>query len=46
MDLSLNLRGIVAQRLIPDVEGGRVPAVEVLINTPYVSELIKRGRCR
>ena len=43
MDLSLNLRGIVAQRLIPDVEGGRVPAVEVLINTPYVSELIKRG---
>ena len=43
MDLSLNLRGIVAQRLIPDVEGGRVPAVEVLINTPYISELIKRG---
>ncbi len=43
MDLSLNLRGIIAQRLIPDVEGGRVPAVEVLINTPYVSELIKRG---
>lgn len=43
MDLSLSLRGIVAQRLIPDVEGGRVPATEVLINTPYVSELIKRG---
>jgi twitching motility protein PilU len=43
MDLSLNLQGIVAQRLVPDVEGGRVPAVEVLINTPYVSELIKRG---
>jgi twitching motility protein PilU len=43
MDLSLNLRGIISQRLIPSVEGGRVPAVEVLINTPYISELIKRG---
>ena len=43
MDLSLNLRGIISQRLIPSVEGGRVPAVEVMINTPYISELIKRG---
>ena len=43
MDLSLNLRGIISQRLIPNVEGGRVPAVEVMINTPYISELIKRG---
>ena len=43
MDLALNLRGIVSQRLIPNVEGGRVPAVEVMINTPYISDLIKRG---
>ena len=43
MDLSLNLRGIISQRLIPSVEGGRVPAVEVMVNTPYISELIKRG---
>lgn len=43
MDLSLNLRGIISQRLVPSTEGGRVPAVEILINTPYVSELIKKG---
>ena len=43
MDLSLNLRGIISQRLVPSVEGGRVPAVEVMINTPYISDLIKRG---
>lgn len=43
MDLSLNLRGIVSQRLVPTVDGGRIPAVEILINTSYVSELIKKG---
>jgi len=43
MDLSLNLRGIISQRLVPSEEGGRVPAVEVMINTPYISDLIKRG---
>ncbi len=44
MDLSLNLRGIVAQRLIPDVHGKRVLASEVLINTPFVAEVIRKGR--
>lgn len=44
MDLSLNLRGIVAQRLIPDVHGKRVLASEVLINTPFVSEIIRKGK--
>ncbi len=44
MDLSLNLRGIVAQRLIPDVNGKRVLASEVLINTPFVSEVIRKGK--
>jgi len=43
MDLSLNLRGIVAQRLIPDVHGKRVLASEVLINTPFVAEVIRKG---
>jgi len=44
MDLSLNLRGIVAQRLIPDVHGKRVLASEVLINTPFVAEVIRKGQ--
>lgn len=43
MDLSLNLRGIVSQRLVVGMDGKRVPAVEVLVNTPYSSELIKKG---
>jgi len=43
MDLSLNLRGIVAQRLIPDVHGKRVLASEVLVNTPFVAEVIRKG---
>ncbi len=44
MDLSLNLRGIISQRLIVGHDGRRVPAVEVLINTPYISELIRNGK--
>ncbi|HHJ19693.1 MAG TPA: PilT/PilU family type 4a pilus ATPase [Gammaproteobacteria bacterium] len=43
-DLSLNLRGIVSQRLLKTTEGKRVPAVEVLVNTPFVADLIARGR--
>ena len=44
MYLSLNLRGMVAQQLIPTVDGkGRKAAIEVLINTPLVSDLIKKG---
>ncbi len=43
MDLSLNLAGIVSQRLVPCTDGGRIPAVEVLINTPYISELVRKG---
>ena len=44
MDLSLNLRGIVAQRLIPDNNNGLHLAAEVLVNTPYVAELIRQGQ--
>jgi len=43
MDLSLNLKAIVSQRLIPKVGGGRAPAVEVMINTPLISDLILKG---
>lgn len=42
-DLSLNLRGIVSQRLLMGKDGKRLPAVEVMLNTPYISELIQRG---
>jgi twitching motility protein PilU len=43
-DLALNLRGIIAQQLIPTRDGtGRVAAIEILINSPYISELIKKG---
>ena len=43
MDLSLNLKAIVSQRLIPAIGGGRVPAVEILLNTPRVADLILKG---
>ncbi|SFM63260.1 twitching motility protein PilU [Ectothiorhodospira mobilis] len=43
MDLSLNLRGIVSQRLVLGKDGNRLPAVEVLVNTSYISELIRKG---
>jgi twitching motility protein PilU len=44
MQLSLNLRGIISQRLIPSVDGTRVPAVEILIDTPRIKDLIKAGK--
>ncbi len=44
VDLSLNLRGIVSQRLIPGTSAKRVAAVEVLLNTPYISQLIQEGQ--
>lgn len=45
LDMSLNLRAIVAQRLIPTKEGnGRCVAVEVLLNTPLISDLIEKGK--
>nr|WP_177207244.1 PilT/PilU family type 4a pilus ATPase [Methylophaga sulfidovorans] len=43
MDLSLNLRAIISQRLLPTKEAGRVPAVEVMLNSPYISDLINKG---
>lgn len=44
MDLSINLRATISQRLVRRVnEGGRVPAIEVMINTPLIAECIRKG---
>ena len=43
MDLSLNIRGIVSQRLIPTIDGKRTVAVEVLLGTPMICDLILKG---
>jgi len=44
MDLSLNLKAMVSQRLIPREDGaGRIAAVEILLNTPLISDLIFKG---
>ena len=44
MDLSLNLKSVVSQRLVPLKGGeGRVPAVEVMLNTPLMADLIFKG---
>lgn len=45
MDLSLNVKGIVAQQLIPTADGkGRRAALEVLLGTPLISDQIREGR--
>ncbi len=44
MDLSLNLKGLVSQRLLPRQEGkGRVAAVEIMLNSPLITDLIFKG---
>ena len=44
MDLSLNLKGMVAQQLVPTRDGkSRRAVIEVLLNTPLVSDLIRKG---
>jgi twitching motility protein PilU len=43
MDLSLNLKAVVSQRLLPAANKGRVPAVEILLNTPFIQDLIFKG---
>jgi len=44
MDLSLNLKGVVGQRLLLGAAAKRVPAVEVLLLSPYVADLIQKGQ--
>ena len=44
MDLSLNLKSLISQRLIPNISGnGRVAAVEIMLNSPLMSDLIFKG---
>jgi twitching motility protein PilU len=44
MDLSLNLKGLISQRLIPYMgKTGRIPAIEVMLNTPLMADLIFKG---
>ncbi|HXZ52649.1 MAG TPA: PilT/PilU family type 4a pilus ATPase [Burkholderiales bacterium] len=44
MDLSLNMKGVISQRLLPLKEGkGRIPAVEIMLNSPLISDLIFKG---
>ena len=44
LDLSLNLRGFVSQRLVPTVDGKRAAAIEILLGTPRIQDLIKNGK--
>jgi twitching motility protein PilU len=43
MDLSLNLRSFISQRLVPRKGGGRCAAIEILLNSPLVADLILKG---
>jgi twitching motility protein PilU len=42
-DISVNLRAIISQRLVRTVDGGRCAAIEILLNTPLISDLIAKG---
>ena len=42
-DLSVSLKAVISQRLVKTVDGGRIPAVEVLLNTRNIQELIEQG---
>jgi len=45
MDLSLNLKSIISQRLLPRQEGkGRIAAVEIMLNTPLMADMIFKGQ--
>ena len=43
MDLSMNIRAVVSQRLVLGIDGKRCAAIEILINTPHIQELILKG---
>ncbi|MCE3045953.1 PilT/PilU family type 4a pilus ATPase [Legionella sp. 16cNR16C] len=44
LDLSLNLRAVISLRLVPGLEKQRVPAVEIMLNSPYIADLIEKGK--
>ncbi|MCC6714943.1 MAG: Twitching mobility protein [Gammaproteobacteria bacterium] len=43
MDLSLNIRAVISQRLVMGLDGRRVAAMEIMINTPHIADLILKG---
>lgn len=43
MNLSLNLKAVVSQRLVQGVDGKRLPACEIMINTPMIRDLLRKG---
>lgn len=43
MNLSLNLKAVVSQRLVQGVDGKRIPACEIMINTPMIRDLLRKG---
>jgi twitching motility protein PilU len=43
LQLSLNLRAIISQRLVPGVDSKRVAALEIMMDTPYIKDLVKKG---
>ena len=43
LNLALNIKAIISQRLVKDLQGMRLPAAEVLVNTPMIREMIRRG---
>ncbi|HIO97903.1 MAG TPA: PilT/PilU family type 4a pilus ATPase, partial [Leucothrix sp.] len=43
MDISLNIQAFIAQRLIPTIDGKRVAAIEILLGTPMIKDLIMKG---
>jgi len=43
LQLSLNLRAIISQRLIPSLDGRRVPALEIMLDTPRIKDLVKKA---
>lgn len=43
MDLSLNIRAVISQRLVLSVDGKRCAAIEIMVNTPHIQELILKG---
>jgi twitching motility protein PilU len=44
MNLALNLRAVISQRLVIGKDGRRIPAAEVLLNTPLIRDMIRRGQ--
>ncbi len=44
LDLSLNLRAVISQRLVQGIDGFRVAAIEVMLSTPHIADLVLKGQ--